>query len=121
MPSSISVEAQALESDCCVERTCRTPEDLSFPSGGPHEPHKHGIGYKTKRDGSSYVSSPNIKHFFVSLFAVVHAAAHAPISWHRAPGEFIPTGATAERCIMVRCPLERSWYSGLWEKNKNQT
>ena len=46
------------------------------------------------------MSSPIIKHFLVSLFAVVHAAEYAPISWHRAQGAFIPKGAAAERCIM---------------------
>ena len=66
------------------------------------------------------MSFPIIKHFFVSLFAVVHAAAFAPISWHRAQGAFIPRGATAERCIMVMCSLGRSWYRGLWDKKTTE-
>ena len=37
------------------------------------------------------MSSPVIKHHFVSLFAVVHAAENAPISWNRAQGAFIPS------------------------------
>ena len=49
-----------------------------FLNEGSQKPHHHGIGYKTKREGSQYMSSPIIKHFFVSLFAVVHAAEYAP-------------------------------------------
>ena len=79
---------------------------LVFPNEGPQKPHKHGIGYKTKRGGSQYMSSPIIKHFFFSLVAVVHAAEYEPIS-HRVQGAFIPKGATAERCIMVMCPLKK--------------
>ena len=56
---------------------------------------------------------PIIKHFFVSLFAVVHVAEYAALSWHRAQGAFIPKGAKAERCIMVMCSLGKSWYRGL--------
>ena len=89
---------------------------LIFPSGGAQQPHKHGIGYKTKREGSQCSSSPIIKHFFVSLFAVVHGADYAPISLHRAQGAFIHKGATAERCIMVMCPQGRSWYRGFWDR-----
>ena len=72
---------------------------LVFLIGGAQKPHKHGIGYKTKREGSKYMSSPIIKHF-ASLFAVAHAAGYAPISWQRAQGAIIPKGATAERHIM---------------------
>ena len=53
------------------------------------------------------MSSPIINHFFVSLFAVVHAGEYAPISWHRAQAAFIRKGATADRRIMVMCPLGR--------------
>ena len=53
------------------------------------------------------MSSPIIKHFFFSLVAVVHTAEYEPISWHRVQGAFIPNGATAERCIMVMCPLKK--------------
>ena len=67
------------------------------------------IGHMITREGSQYTPSPIIKHFFVSLFAVVHAAEYATIAWHRAHGAFIPKGAIAERCIMVMCPLRRSW------------
>ena len=27
-----------------------------------------------------------------------------------------PKEATAERCFMVMCPLGRSWYRGLWDR-----
>ena len=80
-----------------------------FPTVGARRPDKHGIGWKTKRGGSQHMTSPIIKHFFVSLFAVVHAAEYAPISRHRAQGPFIPKGATAEQCIMVICPFATSW------------
>ena len=50
---------------------------------------------KTTREGSQFTPSPIIKRFFVSLFAVVHAAEYTPIAWHRAQGAFIPKGATA--------------------------
>ena len=58
--------------------------------------------------------------FFVSLFAVVHPAEFATISWHRAQGAFIPEGATAERCIMVMYFLGKSWYRGLWDKRTTE-
>ena len=64
-----------------------------FPTVGAQRPDKHGIGWKTKRGGSQHMTSPIIKHFFVSLFAIVHAAEYAPISRHRAQGPFIPKGA----------------------------
>ena len=34
------------------------------------------------------------------------------------PRAFIPYGATAERCIMVVCPLGRSRYRGPWDKKR---
>ena len=80
---------------------------LVFPNGGANKPHKHGIGHKATREGRQYRPSPIIKHFFVPVFTVVHAAAFAPIAWHRAQGAFIPKGATAERC-------------GLWEKKTRE-
>ena len=66
------------------------------------------------------MSSPITKHLFVSLFVVLHAAEYAPISWHRAQGTMIPKGARAERCVMVMCPLRRSWYRGLWDKKTRE-
>ena len=108
MPASCSVEAPALEGVCIPTELLKI---LVFPNERPQKPHKHGIEYKTKHGGSQYMSSPIIKHFFVSLVAVVHAAEHEPIS-HRVQGAFIPKGATAERCIMVMCPLKRSWNRG---------
>ena len=36
-----------------------------FSCGRAQKPHKHGIGYKTQREGRQYMSSPIIKHFFV--------------------------------------------------------
>ena len=79
-----------------------------FPNGGARKPYKHGLAYKTKRAGSQHKSSGIIKHYFVSLSVVVHAAENAPISSQRAQGAFVPKGATAERFIMVMCPLPRS-------------
>ena len=67
MSASFCVEAQALESVCCVAALLKI---LVFPRGGA----------QTKREGSPHMSSPIIKHFFVSLCVVVHAAEHAPIS-----------------------------------------
>ena len=73
------------------------------------------------RYGVSHLTPTQIiQHFFVSLFAVVHAAEYAPIAWHRAQGVHIPKGETAERCIMVMCPLGRSWYRGLWDKKREK-
>ena len=85
---------------------------LVFPSGGANKPHKHGIGHKASREGSQHTPSPITKYYIFSLFAVVRAAEYAPIAWHRAQGAFITYGATAERCIMVVCPLGRSRYRG---------
>ena len=31
-----------------------------------------------------------------------------------------PKGATADRCVMVMCPLARSWYRGLWNKKRGK-
>ena len=53
---------------------------LVLRNGGPEKPHKHGIGYKTKREGSQYMSAPIIKHSFASVFAVVHSTGYAPLS-----------------------------------------
>ena len=91
---------------------------LVFPSGGANKPHKHGIGHKASREGSQHTPSPITKYYIFSLFAVVRAAEYAPIAWHRAQGAFIPYGATAERCIMVVCPLGRSRYRGPWDKKR---
>ena len=65
---------------------------LLLPYERAQTPHKHGIGYTTKRESSPYVSAPISQHFFMSFFAVVHAAEHAPISWLRPHGPFIPKG-----------------------------
>ena len=89
-----------------------------FSYGGAQKPHKHGIGNKTKREESSFF--PVMKYFFVSLFAVAHAAEYAPISWHKAQGAFILKGATAERFIMVMCLLGRSSCRGLWDEKTRE-
>ena len=92
---------------------------LGFQNGGAQQPHTHGIACQTKRGGNPYISSPIIKHFFVSLSAVVYAAEYVPNSRQRAQGALILKGATAERC-MVMCPLGRSWYRGLWDKKTRE-
>ena len=68
VPASFCVEAHALESVCRVEHSSRTSEDFGFS-----KLHKHEIGDNTKCEGSQYMSSPIIKHFFVSLFAVLRS------------------------------------------------
>ena len=87
-------------------------EEPSFHHGGARRPHGHGIGFKPECDSNEHLSSGTIRHFFTSLFAAAHAEQYAPIIWHRA--------ATAERCIMVMCPLGRSWFRGHWE-HENST
>ena len=40
-------------------------------------------------------------------------------NWWRTDGirvDKLPKEATAERCFMVMCPLGRSWYRGLWDR-----
>ena len=66
------------------------------------------------------MSSPIIKHFFVSLFAAVHAAEDATISWRRAQGAFITKGATAARYIMVMYSMAKSWCRGSWDRKTRE-
>ena len=68
-----------------MQHSGRTPEIAGIPKWTNTE-------FDTKQTGSQYMSSPIIRHFFVSLFAVVHAAEYAPISWHGAQGAFIHPG-----------------------------
>ena len=69
--TSRSMEAQAVES--FSERELL--QILVLPNGRAKTPHKQGTGHKTAREGRQCRPSPIIKNFFVSLFAVVHAAA----------------------------------------------
>ena len=63
---------------------------------------RKGAGCDTRTHVKKVHSVVSIsEQFFALLFAVVHAAEHAPISWHRAKRVFVPSGATAERCIVV--------------------
>ena len=86
------------------------------------EVHKHRETWCPKRKGLKASEPPctclprSLRTLFVPLFAVVHAAEYAPISWHTVQGAFIPKGATAEHCKMVICPLEKDH-----GKTKNQT
>ena len=109
--------ARALESFCSVEHPSRTVEDSGlFQTEEPTSHTRTELGTKQHAKEANTGPSPIIKHFFVPVFAVVHAAAYAPIAWHRAQGAFIPKVTPAELYIMVVCPLERSWYRGLWDK-----
>ena len=109
MLASFSVEAEALECVCCVEIPTELVKILATAT-------KVWSWIRTKREGSHYIASLIVKHFFGPLFAVVHAAVYAQISLRIAQGAFIPKRPTADRCIMVMCPSERLWYRGLWDK-----
>ena len=74
MSAIFGVEAETMDSDCCLEHAGRTPEDPSlFSSGGAHLPHKHGIGYKTKRE------------FFVATFRVERLTLQPSKLWWMSP------------------------------------
>lgn len=118
MPTSRSMELRHWRASVPWSIPAELLKILVFPSGGANKPHKHGIGHKASREGSQHTPSPITKCYIFSLFAVVRAAEYAPIAWHRAQGAFIPYGATAERCIMVVCPLGRSRYRGPWDKKR---
>ena len=89
-------------------------ENLVFQNGGAT--HRTCTGLDTKQNAKQ-VRTCLLRLPIVSLFAVVHASEYVSISWHRAQGAFIPKEATGERCI-VMCPLEKSWYRGLWHNKK---
>ena len=95
MPASCSVEVSALESFCRLGDSSSTSEDPGFFQTVEHES-RTSIGDWIEK--TKYMFSPIIKHFFVSLFAVVHAAEYAPNSWHSAQGSFIPKGGRALHC-----------------------
>ena len=77
-------------------------------------------GWDTKPNVEEAHFPPITKHFFVSLWAVVHVAEYAPIPWHRTQGAFVVKGTTAECCIVVMCLSVRSWCRGLRDKKTRE-
>ena len=86
------------------------PKILVSPSGGPQKPHKHGIGYK------QHMSSPIIKHFCVSLFAVVDAAEDATNLLAQSARSLHPQVGNSRVMLHGDVSLGRPWYRGFWDK-----
>ena len=111
--------AQTLESVRPVEHSSRIAENTGLSKRRSQQTAQaRNWAQKHHVKEAQHTPSPITTYYIFSLFAVVRAAEYAPIAWHRAKGAFIPHGATAERCIMVVCPLGRSRYRGSWDKKR---